>query len=339
MLPNRAAAISRSAPASGARAIHDPVSAPAATPAEVLRLLVDGARAGHRGVLATITGLTGAGARAVGTHMAVLDNGDSAGSFSSGCVERAIVAEALDVLRDRSCRTVRFGQGSSYIDIRLPCGGGMDVQFLADPAPDVIERTLAVLDARRATTLHLDPAGHVTASPERSAEATGWRNGIFAVRHSPALRLALLGHGAEMLTSLRLARSFGADVDLYSPDRQIIDAGLAEGIPSTMLHSAGSPVELHGDPWTAFLFLFHDHDWEPPLLRRALDTASFWVGAMGSRSTHAARCAALAADGVSERAIARVRGPVGLITGARDPATLALSALTEIVAAYRALSP
>src|SRR3546814_7159113 len=59
-----------------------------------------GMREGHRGLLTTITDLTGTGARAVGTHMAVLDNGDCAGSFSSGCVEAAIIAEAIEVFSE-----------------------------------------------------------------------------------------------------------------------------------------------------------------------------------------------------------------------------------------------
>ena len=139
--------------------------------------------------------------------------------------------------------------------------------------------------------------------------------------------------------ALKLARSFGAEVELHSPDRQIVEAGLADGAVSVRLNSANGPVDLHGDPWTAFLFLFHDHDWEPPLIQKALETPAFWVGAMGSHNTHAARCAMLAERGASEAAIARVRGPVGLSPASRDPATLALSALSEIVGAYRTILP
>ena len=339
MLANDAAVELRSYPASDTGTTSNQDSAPAASAAQVFRLLTSGARAGHRGVLATITNLTGSGARAIGAHMAVLDNGSSAGSFSSGCIERAIVAEALEVLGEGASRTMRFGQGSPYIDIRLPCGGGMDVLFLADPATSVLERTLFSLEARHPVQLRLDPAGHLAASPDLSETTTGWRDGNFVVQHVPSLRLVLIGHGAEMLTSLKLAQSFGAEVELYSPDSEILEAGPAEGVAAVRLTAADSPVNIHGDPWTAFLFLFHDHDWEPPLIRKALGTESFWVGAMGSSSTHAARCAALAQVGLAEDVIARVHGPVGVIPGSRDPATLALSALTEIVGAYRALSP
>ena len=113
----------------------------------------------------------------------------------------------------------------------------------------------------------------------------------------------------------------------------------AAGTETILLASPSDRVELDADAWTAMLFLFHDHEWEPALIAQALDSPAFWIGAMGSRTTQAARRAALAAHGLDEAAIARVQGPVGLIPSARDPATLALSAFAEIVGAYRAALP
>src|SRR3546814_748760 len=235
-------------------------SMPAASAVEIFRFLLEGMREGHRGLLTTITDLTGTGARAVGTHMAVLDNGDCADSFSSGCVEAAIIAEAIEVFSESRPRVVRFGQGSPYIDIKLPCGGGIDALFLPDPSTDVLELALECFASRRPFVLTLDPAGALRILPDRSEKEARWREGIFAVGHAPPLRLILLGHGAEMLTTLQLARSFGATVEIYSPDEQVVDAGLEHGIRSTRLISPTSPLMLEGDPWTAFLFLFHDHD-------------------------------------------------------------------------------
>jgi xanthine dehydrogenase accessory factor len=312
-------------------------SDPTASAADIFRRLADDARAGRRGVLATITGLTGTGARAVGTHMAIFEGGESAGSFSSGCVESAIVAEAAGVLAACRPRTVRFGQGSPYIDIRLPCGGGMDVLFLPDPSLDRLERIAGFFSSRTAFTLYVDEQEGLAAEP-------GWdsrprRDRGFAVHHAPPLKLILLGHGAEMLAGLRLARAHGADVEIVSPEEDILRAALAAAVPASRLLSPDSPVELRADAWTAMLFLFHDHDWEPDLLARALATPAFWIGAMGSERTQAARRAALAGHGVDAEAIARVRGPVGLIRSSRDPSTLALSALAEIVDQYRLTLP
>ena len=81
--------------------------------------------------------------------------------------------------------------------------------------------------------------------------------------------------------------------------------------------------------------LFHDHDWETALLRQALAQEALFIGAMGSARTHANRLAALEAAGVPAEQAARVCGPIGLIPAARDPQTLALSVLSEVVAKWQ----
>src|SRR3546814_20128432 len=83
-------------------------SMPAASAVEIFRFLLEGMREGHRGLLTTITELTGTGARAVGTHMAVLDNGDCAGSFSTGCVEGGSEGRRIGKGCVRKCRDRRW---------------------------------------------------------------------------------------------------------------------------------------------------------------------------------------------------------------------------------------
>ena len=98
----------------------------AAYPVDALRLIDRGAAAGMDGVLITLVAIAGSASRAVGTQMAVLADGRHVGSFSGGCIESAIIAEALEVLAQGQPRTVRYGAGSPYIDVRLPCGGEED---------------------------------------------------------------------------------------------------------------------------------------------------------------------------------------------------------------------
>ncbi len=86
------------------------------------------------------------------------------------------------------------------------------------------------------------------------------------------------------------------------------------------------------------MFLFHGREWEEHLLPQALALPAFYTGAIGSRRTHTARLAALAAAGVAPERIKALRGHIGLIPATRDPATLALSVLGEIVADYTALA-
>ena len=102
----------------------------------IFRFLAERIGAGDACVLVTVLAVEGSAMRNPGTHMAVAADGSFVGSLSGGCIENAVVAEALGALKLRTARTVRFGEGSPYLDIRLPCGGGLDIHFqpLADGA-------------------------------------------------------------------------------------------------------------------------------------------------------------------------------------------------------------
>ena len=303
----------------------------AANPFEIFRFLATGLAGGARGALVTMTAREGSSARSLGAHMAVLENGSYAGCFSGGCLEAAIVAEAQEAIRAGAPRTVRYGKGSPYIDLRLPCGGAMELLFLPDPARGKIDELAALLGARRGAVVALSAAGDLIVEARWPRARAGWSGERFQVRHAPPLRLLIAGEGGEAPAMARLARAYGADVVLMSPNQAMVEADP----PALLLHSVATPPAIDFDPWTALALLFHNHEWEATLLAAALDTPAFWIGAMGSRQTHAARMEELAARGVPESAVARVQGPVGLIPAARDPATLALSALAEIVGRYQ----
>jgi xanthine dehydrogenase accessory factor len=89
------------------------------------------------------------------------------------------------------------------------------------------------------------------------------------------------------------------------------------------------------DEHTAVACLFHEHEWEGPLLLNALRGPAFYVGALGSRQTQQRRVEALAALGANAAEIARLKGPIGLFPS-QDPRSLAVSALAEIVQIHTA---
>lgn len=282
----------------------------AAYPVDALRLIDRGAAAGMDGVLITLVAIAGSASRAVGTQMAVLADGRHVGSFSGGCIESAIIAEALEVLAQGQPRTVRYGAGSPYIDVRLPCGGGIDLLFTPRPDRAAVADALARLDRREPATLHL---------------------GTHCQHYAPCLRLIALGHGEDLLALVRLARVYGLDVTAYAPVEE--GAGL-EGVHP--LATRTTLPTITGDAWTAFVFAFHDHDWEEFLLPQALALPAFYHGAVGSRRTHRARIDALRAAGVPQAQIDALRGSIGLIPATRNPATLALSIVAELVQDYEA---
>jgi xanthine dehydrogenase accessory factor len=94
----------------------------------------------------------------------------------------------------------------------------------------------------------------------------------------------------------------------------------------------GQAPDLAVDAWTAIAVLFHDHEWERALLPWALTSPAFHVGAQGGKGAREAR-----REWLEPAAMARLRSPIGLFPGARTPSVLALSVLSEIVAAYEGL--
>lgn len=297
----------------------------------LFRFLLDAMEAGERAALVTITDVIGSSSRAPGTHMAITESGAYFGSFSGGCVEAAIVGEAQRVIAAGKPEQLRFGAGSPFIDIKLPCGGGMDLLFLPQPSKDLVRQALAGLAARQAVALRMTRDGDLAILSGGGEKASGWDGDAFVARHAPDLRIIAMGHGSEVQALAALGRAYGIDVVILTPDEAIADKAREAGGTAHLLKTPGPSPHLIADRHSAVLCLFHDHDWETALLAQALEQDAFYVGAMGSRRTHAQRVAALADHGVPAERIARIVGPIGLIPATRDPDTLALSVLAQIV--------
>lgn len=287
---------------------------------------------GEAAALVTLTDVIGGSARAPGHHMAVGANGAAVGSFSGGCIEAAVIAEAQAAIAAGKARTVRFGAGSPYIDIRLPCGGGVDLHFLPDPSLEALENACTLLEHRRSVSLLFSESGGLNAVRSSATDRTGWRADGFLSRHDPGLRLVVLGHGAEPGALLRLAKGIDAEGLLLSPDAVCVAEARQLAFPAEQLRVTGRSDRLVSDAHTAIVALFHDHDWEMALLAQAVEQPAFFIGAMGSRRTHAQRCRTLIEAGTSRSAVERIVSPVGLLPASRDPQTLAVSILAQIVA-------
>lgn len=302
----------------------------ATTPADILRFAVARIDEGLGTALVTLTHVEGSSPRAIGAQMAVAEDGRYAGSFSGGCIEAAVAAEAVGTLADGRARLVRFGAGSPYLDIRLPCGSGIDLLFNPHPDRAALARALAQHDRREPATLRLS---HEGVSTDEGPD-TGWEGDGFRVRYPPRLRILAMGQGEELTALARLAAGFGAEVAVLSPDRRALAELAAAGIATVEWAARSRVPPLVSDPWTAIVSVFHDRDWEDELLPRLLDLPGFYVGAIGSPRTQAIRRESLRSAGVPEVLIQRLRTSVGLIPATRDPATLALSILSEVVQDY-----
>ena len=260
--------------------------------------------AAHGGALCTVVAIEGSWSRRLGAQLAVLPDGTLFGSLADGCLERALAQEARGA--PRAARVLRYGQGSPFVDIRLPCGSGVEV--LVDPAPDQ-----AALTATAAALVRREPAVLDVGCG-------------FTRRYVPRLRLMIMGSGPEVAALARLAAAQRVEV--------VVGAPLGEGGDVDL--ALGRAPELPVDAWTAIAVLFHDHEWERSLLPWALAGPAFYVGAQGGQMARESRRQMLTASGLSAAQAARLKSPIGLFTGARTPGVLALAVLAEIVAEYEA---
>ena len=264
-------------------------------------------------VLIIVESVSGASVRPVGTPMIVSEVGDYAGYVSNGCVDADIAGHALEALQAGEMRRVIYGPDSPYMDIKLPCGGGVSLVIYPNPNANLIANICARFEAREVVSL--------------SCGTELKRGGD--LRYAPPLRVVVSGRGENLVMFTRAASSLGIDVQAYSPDSSDVTALRKIGADVHSL-TFGTTPDWSLDSRTAVVTLFHDHDYELPLLVSALASEAFYVGAMGSRQTHENRLAALA--GISKDLdISRLRGPIGVVPSMRDAGRLAISVLAEII--------
>ena len=159
---------------------------------------------------------------------------------------------------------------------------------------------------------------------------------VFVHPFNPPLRLAIVGavQIAQRLT--RLALDLGYAVTIIDPRRGFLTEARFPGV--TRVHDwpddALRNFEL--DARSAVVTLSHDAKIDEPALDVALRSPCFYIGALGSRRTQQKRRDRLADAGMTDEALARIHGPVGLDLGARSPAEIALSIAAELTATLRA---
>jgi xanthine dehydrogenase accessory factor len=167
----------------------------------------------------------------------------------------------------------------------------------------------------------------------RIAEVEGAR--WFLHVHAPPYRLVVVGavHVAQALAGL--ASALGYAVTIVDPRRSFATEERFPGVALVREWPDEAMDALSPDGRTAVVALTHDPKLDDPALDRALRSHAFYIGALGSRKTHAGRLQRLAALGHAPDVLSRIRGPVGLALGAVSAPEIALSILAEIVAVRR----
>ena len=183
-----------------------------------------------------------------------------------------------------------------------------------DPLNDVIEKQI-----RRGNSAMVEtPAGKV-----------------FLTVHVPPSQLVITGavHISQALAPM--ARLVGYDVTIVDPRTAFASI---ERFPDVKVIAEWPDVALPPlgvDRYTAFVALTHDPKIDDPALTHALARNCFYIGALGSKKTHARRIERLKAQGLSDDALARIHAPIGLAIGAVSPAEIAVAIMGQITAQLR----
>lgn len=301
---------------------------------DVLPALSAWSASGRRAALVTLVGIEGGSPRGLGAQMAVCEDGTYAGYLSGGCLEQAIALEAQALLANNQNRLVRYGRGSPYFDIKLPCGSGLDVYFDCGLTPATISQMSKLRRAREPFTLI---SNLETGTSQVEAGSTSWQHGSlregnrFSRAYVPAPRMVLFGAGPSVPALYRIARTAGLDVQAWGGDEPTRAALDTHGLAHAATASAPDAFLDELDGFSAVVLAFHEHALEPAILERALRSQAFYIGVLGNHAVHRARLAQLEAAGHSRAELARIRAPIGIIPQAKSQATLALGILTEVL--------
>lgn len=288
---------------------------------------------GARMAIATVVSTWGSAPRPRGSHMLVHEDGRFEGSVSGGCVEGEILDTAAQVIAGAPFAVKKYGVAdASAWEVGLPCGGEISVMVQPVSAegfdPELFDRIIEARSDGQALTVTTDlSTGHSDLRPLETGE-------IFVNRYDPPRRLIVVGAVQIAQSLVGLARTLGIETVVVDPRGRFLTE---DRFPGTILDDRwpDEAVEAYKPgPATALVTLSHDTKIDDPALLAALAANTGYVGALGSRKSHAARLERLRQAGVAAEDLARIDGPVGLDIGAIGPAEIALSIAGAMVKAF-----
>jgi xanthine dehydrogenase accessory factor len=299
----------------------------------VLKTLADWLGVNKRAWLATVASTWGSAPRPVGALAAFSEDGRLVGSVSGGCVEDDLMERLTSgALAAISPEIVVYGVSDDDAQrFRLPCGGTL--KLVIEPLADGtwVTTVMAAIERRELTLRRLDLA----TGESRLVRADADQRPFFDEKtlisiYGPRWRLALIGASevSRYLAEIGLALDY--EVLVCDPREEYVASWDYPRVPVNRTMADDFVAALEPDSRTAILALSHDPKHDDLALLEALKSDAFYVGAMGSKKTNAARRERLALFDLSPSHIARLRGPVGLPVGSRTPPEIAVAILTEL---------
>ncbi len=298
--------------------------------------------------LCTVVKTWGSSPRPVGSLLCCDDQGQIAGSLSGGCIEE----DLLEKLRNGALATTApevlvYGVTREETErLGLPCGGQLHVviePFPNDRGLEDLRHIVDRLEARACVERKVDIAtGEMTVTDRdrfrhlefigefSNADRPGEK--FLQQTYGPRYQLFLIGAGQVSMYLADMAQALDYHVVVCDTREHLLDQWTVEGV-QLVNDMPDDAVRKHAnDPFTAIIALTHDPRIDDMGLMEALRTRAFFVGAMGSTRTSAARRERLLQLDLSPEEIDRLHAPVGLSIGSKTPAEIAISILAQLTA-------
>ncbi len=291
--------------------------------------------------LATVVATYGSSPRPVGSLLTCNRAGELKGSLSGGCVEDDLLDKLTDGrLAQHRPQFFRYGETAEEAEqLGLPCGGHLDI--VIEPLPATADRQahfgqLATRLADRACverTLNVHTGAYECREVPRHAELRyDPDDGLLVQTYGPQYRLFVIGTNMVAAYVAEIAVALGYDVVVCDPREEPLATFDVEGVRKVRDMPDDAVRRLASDRFSAVVALTHDPRIDDMGLMEALTTDAFYVGAMGSERTSAARRGRLRELALSGAQLDRLHAPIGLPIGSKTPPEIAVAILAEITA-------
>ena len=335
---------------------------------ELLPYLQEWADKGHAFAIATVIQTWGSSPRPVGSTMLVSKEMEMAGSVSGGCVEGAVIREAIPLIEAGAAKRLAFGVADEDAwAVGLSCGGKIQVfteRFLAfDERPEeqaawaLLREKLennqpcilvSRLEDGQGWHSVVLPDGTAAGQPigkdlkaealrayrERKSQSVEREGTAYFLQVFPS-RSQMLIIGAAHITAdlIQLGHLYDFETIVIDPRGVFAHKSQFPQPPDQLIDKYPAEV-LNNFPLDAYSYavvLSHDPKIDDNALHILLPSEIAYIGALGSRKTHEKRVNRLKAAGFSDEAIARIHAPIGLDINAQTPKEIALAIMGEII--------
>jgi len=318
----------------------------------VLRTLRDWRVADKRALLATVVRTWGSSPRPVGSIMALSEDGAVVGSVSGGCIEDDLIYQHTQAYASAATpgssspaaakkipsgppTFVKYGITADEAHrFGLPCGGTLELLLEYDPDAAALAQLVEALEAGQLMQRSVRLAdGAVTLVTATAPAELSVSSSELVNTFGPEFRMLLIGAGqlTEYLATMALFSGFA--VTVCDPREEYRSAWSVPGVKVLSEMPDDVVIAFKPDRRSCVIALTHDPKLDDLALMEALNTDAFYVGAIGSRRNNETRHQRMVEHfSVSEAALSRLRGPIGIYIGSKTPPEIAVSVMAEVLA-------